>query len=193
VGLGNSRLPKVAPPGLGKRAPPPEIDINDFSREGNMSEKIHRVYLDKQNFVLRKLTYHTYDFSEEELKQIVRYGEWFQALMEGKAPADNPARRHFVSVCKGHDVPTTEYEKLWSRYLFIVAKDDERFSQDMRESYANERNYWQNDVIKKPAGSNVKDSRIEPIYHNWKTCRICDGDGLNGRCWNCDGSGLIKW
>jgi hypothetical protein len=82
----------VAPPVLGKRPPPLEIDINDYSQEGNMSEKIHREYLAKQNFVLRELTYYTYDFSEEELKQIVRYGEWFQALMEGKVPADNPAR-----------------------------------------------------------------------------------------------------
>lgn len=219
--LGNSLWPKAAPPGLEKLVAPMLIDINAYSQEENMSEELHREYLDKQNFVLRELTYYTYDFSEGELKQIVRYGNWFQALMEGKVPTDNPARWHFVFVCKGRTEPTTEYEKLWVRYLSIVAKDDERSLQEMRKRYAHEsidetlqrilegaasarderpsRQHYghyehrgQDDKTKKSVDRDVKEILSGPIY-NWKEkCKICDGDGLNGRCWNCDGSGIIK-
>ncbi|WP_372378322.1 DUF413 domain-containing protein [Vibrio natriegens] len=75
----------------------------------------------KEHMEYRKLTFKPNVpealFSSEEQKILSTYGSWFAALMRGDIVPETEEQERFVKASLGQIEPTSEYEKLWVRYL----------------------------------------------------------------------------
>jgi uncharacterized protein YifE (UPF0438 family) len=78
----------------------------------------HAALLRRHDFVLP--TDNGLDESERLL--LLRYGRWLEALSTGMIQALTPEQEHFVSVTRGREEPSTEFERAWIKFTQLGAQ-----------------------------------------------------------------------
>jgi uncharacterized protein YifE (UPF0438 family) len=169
-------------------------------------KKEHAKYL-KQPFELKPLKHLDYDFSDDELSLLHKYGAWFTALMDGKLTPRTTKQEDFVKVCEGVKEPSDPLEYLWKRYIDILALEkrkelsriEEGFeaSKHEREAEKQRRRDARREILRQyrvgekghttsTSVSDMRDSKYPEV------CRRCGGDGgATGNCEACGGTGWI--
>jgi len=80
----------------------------------------HKYYLDQVFEAAISLE----SFSDDERDIIIRYGCWFQALMDTRLTIRTESQRHFMEVFAGVEPPRTPHEKTWAKYQKAIGKGD---------------------------------------------------------------------
>lgn len=62
------------------------------------------------------------DFTIKEAQLLERYGFAFNELDLGKREPVTPEETQFVDVCRGQRAPTTEAERVWSKYTARIKR-----------------------------------------------------------------------
>lgn len=57
------------------------------------------------------------DFTIKEAQVLEKYGCAFKALDTEEKKPTTPEEKSFVDVCKGQKEPSTDFEKIWIKYL----------------------------------------------------------------------------
>lgn len=55
-------------------------------------------------------------FNQEELKELAKYGNWFEAICSGKIPLKTEKLKHFNKAQETGYEPKSRLERLWYRY-----------------------------------------------------------------------------
>jgi uncharacterized protein YifE (UPF0438 family) len=78
------------------------------------TNKEHLAYINKENF---RMECSNSIFSPQEIEVIEKCGHWFTALTDGSLNPLNAKQKQFVEVSENLRGPTTDYEKVWWKYL----------------------------------------------------------------------------
>lgn len=62
------------------------------------------------------------DFTIKEAQILEKYGVAFSELDSGKRKPVTDEEKSFATVCRGEQVPTTENEKVWVKYMACISK-----------------------------------------------------------------------
>lgn len=87
-----------------------------------MSKK-HKYYL-QLKFDLYQFRFTRHGLTDEQLAIIMKFGSWLMALDEELIAPQTDAQRHFVSVCRGEEYATTDYEHIWLKYKRAVIAEE---------------------------------------------------------------------
>jgi hypothetical protein len=75
----------------------------------------HATMLRQRDFVIPPSR--TLDEHERDL--LLRYGRWLESLSSGRLQPLTPEQEHFVRVCRGGEIPSTEFERVWMKFLQV--------------------------------------------------------------------------
>jgi len=60
------------------------------------------------------------EFTEAESSLLMKSGSWLDGLMRGLISPYTDAQKHFVGMCHGEVVPSTDHELVWQKYRMEV-------------------------------------------------------------------------
>ena len=151
-------------------------------------------------------------FTKDDIKYLKKYGNFLKKLHAGEIDPETEKQKEFVKYIVNSEEPEHYEQIVWDKFIsaivLISAIEDNikgkttyeinRYFKLKKENFKKEtsknipfqesNHAKDNDnYVERLRSGNNHGYKLEPIGN---TCKFCNGDGLEGRCFHCHGTGI---